>query len=97
MRCTMLAAEFTAEMIGGELKRPENPMPDFVRSELEAQGLLERYQERPWYQRNDYLGWINRAKRDVTKAKRLNQMLDELRSGDRYMNMAWQLRQRSSR
>ncbi len=69
--------------------RPANPMPDFVRSALETHGLLERYQERPWYQRNDYLGWINRAKRDETKAKRLQQMLDELKTGDRYMNMAW--------
>ena len=43
----------------------------------------------PNYQRNDSLGWIARAKRDDTKEKRLNQMLDELERGDVYMNMAW--------
>ncbi|WP_363157901.1 YdeI/OmpD-associated family protein [Yoonia sp.] len=47
---------------------------------------------RPWYQRNDYLGWIMRAKRDATKVRRLQQMLDELRAGDAYMNMAWRPR-----
>jgi len=41
------------------------------------------------YQQNDDLGWINRAKLDETKAKRLQQMLDELEGGDRYMKMLW--------
>ncbi|HSH04861.1 MAG TPA: YdeI/OmpD-associated family protein, partial [Anaerolineae bacterium] len=38
-------------------------------------------------QQNDYLGWINRAKRPATKQKRLNQMLDELEQGGVYMKM----------
>lgn len=76
------------------MKRPPNPMPDYVRSSLKAEGLLDRYEERPWYQRNDYLGWIERAKREDTKARRLQQMLDELRSGDVYMKMAWSPRER---
>ena len=80
-----------------KMKRPPNPMPDHVLSALEAEGLLERYEERPWYQRNDYLGWIKRAKREDTKARRLQQMLEELRSGDVYMKMSWRPRQRSSR
>lgn len=63
-------------------------MPPFVRSALREMGLLAAYQDRPPYQRNDYLGWINRAKREETKQKRLNQMLDELRRGDVYMKMA---------
>ncbi|MEM1274020.1 MAG: YdeI/OmpD-associated family protein [Pseudomonadota bacterium] len=67
-------------------------MPDFVRAALAAHGLQGRYDARPWYQRNDYLGWINRAKRDDTKIKRLNQMLDELEAGDVYMKMAWRSR-----
>ncbi|MEM1021029.1 MAG: YdeI/OmpD-associated family protein [Sphingomonadales bacterium] len=74
------------------MKRPENPMPVFVRAALEAHGLMERYEHRPWYQRNDYLGWIGRAKREETKAKRLHQMLDELKAGDVYMKMAWRPR-----
>ncbi|QBF33843.1 YdeI/OmpD-associated family protein [Thalassococcus sp. S3] len=46
------------------------------------------FDERPWYQRNDYLGWIKRAKREDTKLRRLNQMLDELETGNVYMKMA---------
>ena len=74
------------------MKRPANPMPEFVRAALQAHNLRDRYDERPWYQRNDYLGWINRAKREDTKSKRLNQMLDELNSGNVYMKMAWRPR-----
>ncbi len=64
-------------------------MPEEVREALEANGLLEVYDARPPYQRNDYLMWINQAKRPETKAKRLAQMLDELRAGNVYMKMAW--------
>ena len=71
------------------LKRPRYPMPDFVREALEARGLMESYYERPPYQRNDYIGWIARAKRSETQEKRLNQMLDELEKGDVYMKMDW--------
>lgn len=74
------------------MKRPAHPMPDFVRVSLEKHRLRDRYDARPWYQRNDYLGWINRAKRDETKKKRLNQMLSELRAGDVYMKMNWRPR-----
>jgi uncharacterized protein YdeI (YjbR/CyaY-like superfamily) len=69
------------------LKRPPQPMPDFVRQALEQSGLMAAYEERPAYQRNDYIGWINRAKRRETKEKRLQQMLDELERGGVYMNM----------
>jgi len=36
---------------------------------------------------NDYIWWINQAKRQETKKKRLSQMLDELKIGGVYMNM----------
>ena len=71
------------------LSRAVNPMPGFVKNALDAAGLTEAYNARPPYQRNDYLGWIERAKRDETKRKRLGQMLDELEDGTRYMNMKW--------
>jgi uncharacterized protein YdeI (YjbR/CyaY-like superfamily) len=48
------------------------------------------YRSRPPYQQNDYIGWINHAKREETKAKRLNQMLAELTNGDKYMKMPYQ-------
>ena len=53
---------------------------------------MAAYRARPPYQRNDYLGWIDRAKRPETKARRLQQMLDELEQGDVYMKMAWRSR-----
>jgi hypothetical protein len=33
--------------------------------------------------------WINKAKRDDTKQKRLRQMLYELEAGNVYMGMIW--------
>ena len=71
------------------LKRALNPMPQNIRAVLDERGLMDAYDARPDYQRNDYLGWIARAKRDDTKAKRLDQMLEELERGGVYMNMAW--------
>ena len=73
----------------GRLKRPRYPMPGFVRAALISRKLMEAYQARPPYQRNDYIGWITRAKLPATKDKRLAQMLDELEQGDVYMKMAY--------
>lgn len=64
-------------------------MPDFFRDALNARGLMSAYRARPSYQQNDYIGWINRAKLEATKQKRLNQMLDELEKGGVYMRMKW--------
>ena len=62
-------------------------MPDDVREELEERDLFGLYEERPFYQRNDYLAWIGRAKRFETRRKRIEQMLAELESGGVYMGM----------
>ena len=70
--------------------RPRYPMPEYMREALEARGLMEAYRARPPYQRNDYIGWITRAKRIETQEKRLNQMLEELELGDVYMKMDWE-------
>jgi len=71
------------------LKRPIYPMPDFVKEALQQNKLNEAYFARPAYQQNDYIGWIDCAKREKTKQKRLNQMLDELKGGTHYMKMIW--------
>lgn len=71
------------------LSRPIEPMPPTVEQALVDSGLLSAYRARPPYQRNDYLGWINRAKRLETKQRRLDQMLSELERGDVYMKMDW--------
>ncbi len=69
------------------LERDIHPIPEFVTDALERESLIDAYYERPAYQQNDYIGWINSAKRDETKQKRLEQMLDELRRGGVYMKM----------
>ncbi|HLF72123.1 MAG TPA: YdeI/OmpD-associated family protein [Dehalococcoidia bacterium] len=71
------------------LTRAINPVPPDVRKALVDRGLVEAYEKRPPYQRNDYIGWITGAKLDWTRQKRLNQMLDELEQGGVYMRMAW--------
>jgi uncharacterized protein YdeI (YjbR/CyaY-like superfamily) len=69
--------------------RKREDMPDLVREALDQRGLREKYDARPPYQRNDYLLWINKAKRDETRRKHLAQMLDELEAGGVYMGMTW--------
>ncbi len=67
-------------------------MPAYVRDALVDRQLMSAYQERPPYQRNDYVGWITRAKRNDTRSRRLGQMLTELEAGNRYMKMRWRSR-----
>jgi uncharacterized protein YdeI (YjbR/CyaY-like superfamily) len=74
------------------LKRPLVPMSSDVRAALDEAGLSEAYAARPPYQRNDYLGWIERAVRPETRAKRLDTMLRELAAGHGYMGMDWRPR-----
>jgi uncharacterized protein YdeI (YjbR/CyaY-like superfamily) len=84
-------------MSGGskrQTRRPRYAMPAYVRSALEERGLMDAYDARPPYQRNDYLWWITTAKREETKQKRLRQMLDELEAGDVYMKMDWRPKRR---
>jgi uncharacterized protein YdeI (YjbR/CyaY-like superfamily) len=64
-------------------------MPADVAAQLRERGLEAAYGERPPYQRNDYLGWIERAKRPETRQKRVDQMLEELEGGELYMKMDW--------
>ena len=70
-------------------RRPRHPMPDYIKKALEERGVWQAYQERPPYQRNDYIGWITRAKQEATRQKRLGIMLTELARGSGYMNMAY--------
>lgn len=69
--------------------RPRYDMPEDVKNALKERKLTGQYEERPPYQRNDYIGWIGCAKRAETRSKRLNQMLDELAAGNVYMGMAY--------
>ena len=78
----MSATDTARKPSAARLTRKLQPMPDFVRAALASRRLSGRYDERPAYQRNEYLSWINRAKRQDTKEKRVKQMLDELASGE---------------
>lgn len=71
------------------LKRPIQPMPEFVKMALREADLMDKYDRRPAYQQNDYLWWINSAKRDDTKQRRLSKMLAELEAESGYMGMDW--------
>lgn len=70
-------------------ERPRYEMPQILHEALNAHNLMDAYLARPPYQQNDYIGWITRAKLETTKQKRLNQMLDELKTGGVYMKMKW--------
>ena len=71
------------------LTREIHPMPEDIRTLLKDRGLYDRYEARPPYQQNDYLGWIAQAKREGTRHNRIEQMLDELDAGGLYMKMRW--------
>lgn len=64
-------------------------MPDDVQEAITSNGFQQEYDSRPPYQRNDYIGWITKAKRIETRQKRIEQMLSELKAGDVYMKMSW--------
>ena len=67
--------------------RERHHMPNDTAAALKSSGLRADYNARPAYQRNDYIGWINRAKTSETRIKRLEQMLTELAQGGIYMGM----------
>lgn len=71
------------------LRRKINPMPEDVRKILEEKNLMDVYLKRPPYQRNDYIGWIERAVHQETRERRLRQMIEELELGNLYMNMEY--------
>ena len=70
-------------------QRPRHRMPADVEHAIQQGRLRSAFAARPAYQRNDYVGWITAAKRPETRAKRIDQMIDELKRGDIYMKMAW--------
>ena len=72
-----------------KLSRHVHPLPDIIDNALKENDLIEIYKSRPAYQKNDYIGWIARSKTEKTLYKRLQQMLDELSDGDKYMKMEY--------
>lgn len=68
-------------------RRAEQEMPPDIERILEDRGVMPDYQARPYYQRNDYLAWIKRAKLEETRQRRIGQMIAELEVGGLYMRM----------
>ncbi len=79
---------------GRPRRRPRYPMSEEVAEALEREGLRAAYDARPPYQRNDYIGWIDRAVRPQTRMGRIERMLSELRADSCYMGMPWSPRRR---
>jgi hypothetical protein len=69
----------------GNLRRKLYEMPADVKLVLEENAVRADYDHRPLYQRNDYVAWIDRAVRPDIRAKRLSQMIDELKKGGVFM------------
>ena len=69
------------------LTRDIHPMPKWVEDEIKDNNVADAYRARPAYQKNDYIGWILRAKREETQQARVTQMIDELKRGVLYMKM----------
>ncbi len=71
------------------LKKPVLKLSDRIKNRLLTENVLKEYEERPFYQRNDYIHWIESAKREETFEKRIQQMIDELKDGNTYMKMEY--------
>ena len=67
--------------------RVRHVMPADVEAALASSDRRADYDDRPAYQRNDYFGWITRAKTPETRSRRIAQMVDELSRGGIYMRM----------
>lgn len=72
------------------LSPPPKAMPGFMKSALTTRKLFDAYRARPDYQQKAYIEWIDGAKLQDTKRKRLAQLLDELEQGTVYMGEPWQ-------
>jgi hypothetical protein len=44
-----------------QLKRKRYPMPGYIKGASENSGLMKDYRDRPTYQQDDYVGWIEKA------------------------------------
>jgi uncharacterized protein YdeI (YjbR/CyaY-like superfamily) len=66
----------------GRMQFPtKQPMPGNIKAALQKRKLLEAFDARPAYQRDEYLKWVALAAGPAAKQKRLDQMLDELEKG----------------
>lgn len=65
------------------------PVPRSVRGMLQAERVWDAWESRPSAQRDQYLEWIAAADQPSGNAERIDQMIAELRAGDRFMGETW--------
>jgi uncharacterized protein YdeI (YjbR/CyaY-like superfamily) len=65
------------------------PMTGKVRAALDKHQLMDAYRARPSYQQHEYLKWIAAASGEVTRQKRLDQMIEELKDGGKFKGEPW--------
>jgi uncharacterized protein YdeI (YjbR/CyaY-like superfamily) len=70
-------------------RRAEPPLPEDMRQALEAGELIDTFAARPTNHRVGYIAWITESRREVTRRKRIRQMLEELYAGDAYRGASW--------
>lgn len=73
----------------GKSEKREFSLPKEFEKILDKEGLLDEYMKRPFYQQSGWIRWIESAKKPQTRVKRTNQMIAELKAGDKYMKMPW--------
>ena len=52
------------------MRHTEYLMPGYIKQALIESNLMEEYKQRPPYQQNDYIGWIERAKKRRDKREK---------------------------
>lgn len=62
-------------------------IPPSIKKILKKESLLEKYNEQIYTYRKGYVQWIEEARQEETKKKRIGIMLSELREGKEYMGM----------
>jgi len=62
-------------------------IPPYIKKVLQREGLLEKYNQQIYTYRKGYAQWIEGAKRQETKDKRMRQMIRELKERKVYMGM----------
>lgn len=73
----------------GKSEKREFSLPAEFKKILDEDGLLSEYMKRPFYQQSGWIRWIESAKKPQTRAKRIDQMIAEIKAGDKYMKMPW--------
>lgn len=62
-------------------------IPKYIEVILKDEGLFDKYNEQIYTYRKGYVRWIDEAKHEQTKQKRIGIMLKELHEGTEYMGM----------